>query len=74
LLERENARAFRDQLLDIPIRADWVNWIFTANSLAEIPAPISDRLLILQMQLPTAILHTDGAKRVSAPLAKLKKL
>lgn len=49
LLERENAKAFRDQFLDFPIRADWALWAFTANDLAKIPATILDRLLILRV-------------------------
>ena len=50
LLERENAKSFRDQFLDFPLRADWAIWIFTANDPDKIPATILDRLLVLPVR------------------------
>lgn len=47
LLERENAKAFEDQFLGLPIRADRAIWFFTANSIATIPSSILDRLLVI---------------------------
>jgi ATP-dependent Lon protease len=46
LLERENARLFRDQFLDFPMRADKAIWFFTANEADKIPTTIRDRLLL----------------------------
>jgi ATP-dependent Lon protease len=49
LLEEENSRTFRDPLLDFPMRADRVQWIFSANTLTPIPAPLRDRLLVFRI-------------------------
>jgi ATP-dependent Lon protease len=51
LLESENAKAFEDQFLRIPLRADHALWVFTANSLANIPASILDRLLVFHIPM-----------------------
>jgi ATP-dependent Lon protease len=50
LLERENAKEFRDQFLDFPMRADRVLWMFTANEIERIPASILDRLLVFRIE------------------------
>lgn len=50
LLERENARVFRDQFLDFPMRADCAIWAFTANEPEKIPASILDRLFIFHIE------------------------
>jgi ATP-dependent Lon protease len=49
LLEKENAKVFRDQFLDFPMRADCAIWAFTANELEKIPASILDRLFIFEI-------------------------
>lgn len=51
LLERENARSFQDEFLEIPIRADAIIWIATANSLAPLPTSIVDRLIAFEITL-----------------------
>lgn len=51
LLERENARAFCDEFIEIPMRAEAVIWIATANSLAPLPDSIVDRLLAFEITL-----------------------
>lgn len=45
--ERENARSFRDMFLGLPLRADHVFWLCTANSLAGLPPAVIDRALII---------------------------
>lgn len=51
LLEPENARAFVDSYLEVPIRADKISWILTAN---ELPTKhsIRDRLLAIEVKPP----------------------
>jgi histone H3/H4 len=52
LLEVDTAREFRDEYLKLPLAADAILWIATANDLASIPAPIRDRMLVLETQQP----------------------
>lgn len=49
LLEPESARAFTDELLGVPMDASKVLWVAAANSLDEIPAPIIDRLTVVEV-------------------------
>jgi ATP-dependent Lon protease len=51
LLERENASRFTDEFLEIPMRADAIIWIATANDLAPLPASIVDRLIAFEISL-----------------------
>ena len=44
---------FVDDYLEIPLRLDHIIWIASANSTVGIPAPVLDRLLILEVPLPT---------------------
>jgi ATP-dependent Lon protease len=54
LLEPRSARSFTDlSIQDFTIDASHVNWIATANSLDNIPAPILSRLTVLNVQAPT---------------------
>ncbi len=50
LLERENAARFVDEFVDLPIRADHIFWLATANSLDPLPASIVDRLIVFQVE------------------------
>lgn len=52
LLEPDTARAFTDEYVKLPMAADAIKWIATANDLAPIPAPILDRTLVLEVQQP----------------------
>lgn len=49
--ESENAARFTDEFVDLPLRADHVIWITTANSLAPLPAAIVDRLIAFEIKL-----------------------
>ncbi|MCU4178627.1 AAA family ATPase [Bosea sp. BH3] len=51
LLEKENAARFTDEFLEVPIRADHIIWIATANDLAPLPASIVDRLIAFEIAL-----------------------
>lgn len=51
LLERENASRFTDEFLEVPLRADHIIWITTANDLAPLPASIVDRLIVFEIAL-----------------------
>lgn len=51
LLEKENAARFTDEFLEVPIRADAIIWITTANDLAPLPASIVDRLIAFEVAL-----------------------
>ena len=53
LLEEENAQAFVDDFLELPLHAEHVLWIASANATAGLPASIVDRLLVLQVPAPT---------------------
>ncbi len=51
LLERENASRFTDEFLEIPMRADAIIWIATANDLSPLPSSIVDRLISFEIAL-----------------------
>lgn len=51
LLERENASAFCDDFIEVPLRADHIVWIATANDLSPLPASIVDRLIAFEITL-----------------------
>lgn len=53
LLEVDTAREFEDEYLKIKLAADSVFWLATANDLGAIPAPILDRMLVIEVQQPT---------------------
>lgn len=54
LLEPDQARSFKDNLLDVHVDASSVIWIMTANSADPLPAPIRDRLRIIPLDIPDA--------------------
>ena len=50
ILEKNTARKFFDNYLGINVDASGINYIFTANSLEKIPAPILNRLRIFEIK------------------------
>ncbi len=54
LLERENAAAFCDEFLELPIRADHIVWFATANSLDGLADSIVDRLIVFDIAIEPA--------------------
>jgi ATP-dependent Lon protease len=53
LFEEENAKAFIDDYLEIPLRADKIIWIASANDISTIAPSIIDRLLVLRIPNPS---------------------
>ena len=52
LLEPRSAAAFYDPFLNKPINLSRLNWLFTANTVEGIPAPLQNRLEIIRCPLP----------------------
>ena len=56
LLEQHQARQFCDESIpDLPIDASHITWIFTANDIAKVPAPIFNRLVVFHVPKPTLL-------------------
>jgi ATP-dependent Lon protease len=53
LLEADQARRFRDPALEVEVDLSFVTHIATANVLGDVPAPLRDRMRILQVPTPT---------------------
>ncbi len=51
LLERENASRFTDEFVEVPLRADHIIWVATANDLSPLPNSIVDRLIAFEITL-----------------------
>ena len=49
LLEPEGARGFTDEYLGFPMDASNVLWVLAGNDLAPLPAPIVDRLTVIEV-------------------------
>jgi ATP-dependent Lon protease len=55
LLEQRQAKRFCDESIpDLPIDASHITWIFTANDITKVPAPICNRLVVFHVPKPTA--------------------
>jgi hypothetical protein len=54
MLERETARAFHDEYLRQEVDISQVGFIFTANSLSGLSAPLLDRLQVFKVRAPDA--------------------
>lgn len=64
LLEPENARRYADQFLELPIRADHVIWLLTANLIDNIRPSLVDRTIVMRIDRPTG----DQQRRVLASI------
>jgi ATP-dependent Lon protease len=70
LLEKNTAKNFVDELIDIPVDCSRINWIATANDLNSIPEPILSRFSIIKIREPnkdeigtiTSSIYTDILK------------
>ena len=49
ILEKNTARRFYDNFIEINVDASGINYIFTANTLKNVPAPIINRLKVFQI-------------------------
>ena len=45
----------REAIADLPIDASHITWIFTANDIAKVPAPIFNRLVVFHVPKPTLL-------------------
>jgi ATP-dependent Lon protease len=55
LLERQQAATFCDESIpELPIDASHITWIFTANEIDRVPAPLCNRLMVFHVPPPTA--------------------
>ncbi|HZM48314.1 MAG TPA: AAA family ATPase [Burkholderiales bacterium] len=61
LLERDTAREFVDEFVEVPVDASSVVWIATANEESRIPEPILNRMNTYSIQAP----DRDGSRRVA---------
>lgn len=70
MLEPENARRYTDEYLTVPMRAEFVIWILTANSTQGLAPSVIDRLLVAEINDPTreqrAIVVKNIYERVNA--------
>ena len=64
-LEPENARAFVDEYLDIPIDLGSALWLASANDVSAMPTPLLDRMLVVEVPWP----DRDGARLLAAAIA-----
>lgn len=49
LLEPTTAEAFRDNYLDVPMRAENIVWLFCANSIGGLSGPLLDRSVVIEV-------------------------
>ncbi|WP_167631585.1 AAA family ATPase [Mariprofundus ferrooxydans] len=52
LLEKNNARSFRDEFIDIGVDASRINWFATSNHADRLDSAIRDRFEVLTVRLP----------------------
>lgn len=52
LLEPENAKHFKDELFQIEFDASHAVWILTANTIAEVSAPLLSRMVVFDIPAP----------------------
>jgi len=52
LLEKNNAKAFTDEFVDVKMDASKINWFATSNDASRLDAAIADRFVVLEVQAP----------------------
>jgi len=63
LVQRETAKVYRDSHLQMTVDLSYLNFIFLANDLSRIAAPLRDRVKVVQLDPPTARQIADIAAR-----------
>jgi ATP-dependent Lon protease len=61
LLERDTARDFKDEFIDVDIDASHILWVATANDESAIPEPILNRMNVYEIDRPDA----EGSRRIA---------
>jgi ATP-dependent Lon protease len=64
LLERDTARHFKDEFVDVDMDASHILWVSTANDLRSIPEPILNRMNVFEIGRP----DPDAARLIAARL------
>ena len=64
LLEPSDARAFQDDYLGVPMQADGIIWICTANELTPLSMPLRDRFVTIRVPPLTPAQRDDVARRI----------
>jgi len=52
LLEKNNAKSFRDEFIDVPMDVSKINWFATSNNATLLDPAIKDRFTVLQVRAP----------------------
>gem|GEM_PF-4072583 len=52
LLEKNNAKTFKDEFIDVEMDASYVNWFATSNDASLLDAAIKDRFVVLKVNAP----------------------
>ena len=68
LFEPSTASRFVDNYLELPIRADGVVWIATANDISGLPAPLLDRMVVVTMPALTRCETEIAVRRMFSEL------
>jgi len=66
LLEKQSAKMFLDEYLNVPVDASMISFIATANSIKTIPEPILDRFEVFHIEPLTVEERTMIAKNMYA--------
>jgi ATP-dependent Lon protease len=64
LLERDTARAFRDEYVEVDIDASHLLWVSTANEAQHLPEPILNRMNVYEVPRP----DTDASRSIAGHL------
>ena len=64
LLERETAKTFQDEALQVEMNCSGINWVASANYIDNVPKPIQSRFIIYDIQIPSREQMTLVSKSV----------
>ena len=73
-LEPENARAFVDEYLDVPIALDSALWLASANDTRAIPEPLLSRMVVVDVPAPTPSQAAIVVRAVASPILRANGL
>lgn len=64
LLERDTARCFKDEFIEVEMDASHILWVSTANDATQLPEPILNRMVVYEVPRP----DEDAAYRIACRL------